>query len=112
MVEGGASQGFDSPKMNARGARDTDSLFRMSDASAAARGNDKEFRRVKKFYESRGNIDGENYRGANHQEAPPTFAADHHDDQRICLNSKSHHSMRTTSSYGLTSWRHSSTFTT
>ena len=36
MAEGGASQGFDSPKMNARGARDTDSLFRMSDASASA----------------------------------------------------------------------------
>ena len=48
MAEGGASQGFDSPKMNPRGARDTDSLFRMSDASAsAARENDEEFRRVK-----------------------------------------------------------------
>ena len=48
MAEGGASQGFDSPKMNPRGARDTDSLFRMSDASAsAARENDEEFRQVK-----------------------------------------------------------------
>ena len=48
MAEGGASEGFDSPKMNLRGARDTDSLFRMSDASAsAARENDEEFRRVK-----------------------------------------------------------------
>ena len=36
MAEGGASQGFDSPKMNPRGARDTDSLFRMKDASASA----------------------------------------------------------------------------
>ena len=95
MAEGGASQGFDSPKLNPRGARDTDSLFHMSDASAsAARENDEEFRRV------RDNIDGENYRGANHQEAPPQFVADHHDDQRICQNSKSHHSMRTMSSYG------------
>ena len=34
--------------MNARGARDTDSLFHMSHASAsAARENDEEFRRVK-----------------------------------------------------------------
>ena len=48
MAEGGASQGFDSPKLNPRGARDTDSLFHMSDASAsAARENDEEFRRVK-----------------------------------------------------------------
>ena len=48
MAEGGASQGFDLPKLNARGARDTDSLFHMSDASAsAARENDEEFRRVK-----------------------------------------------------------------
>ena len=109
MAEGGASQGFDSPKINPRGARDTDSLFRMSDASASAKNSD-ELKTI--FYESRGNIDGENYRGANHQEATPLFVADHHDDQRICLKSKSHHSMRTTSSYGLTSWRHSSTFTT
>ena len=48
MAEEGASQGFDSPKMNLRGACDTDSLFRMSDASASAvRENDEEFRRVK-----------------------------------------------------------------
>ena len=48
MAEGGASQGFDSPKLNPRGARDTDSLFHMSDASAlAARENDEQFRRVK-----------------------------------------------------------------
>ena len=44
MAEGGASQGFDSPKMIPRGARETESLFRMSDASAsAARENEEEF---------------------------------------------------------------------
>ena len=48
MAEGGASQGFDSPKLDLRGARDKDSLFQMSDASkSAARENDEEFRRVK-----------------------------------------------------------------
>ena len=48
MAEGGASQGFDSPKLDLRCARDTDSLFHMSDASASAAGeNDEEFRRVK-----------------------------------------------------------------
>ena len=48
MAERGASQGLDSPKLNLRGARDTDSLFHMSDASiSAARENDEEFRRVK-----------------------------------------------------------------
>ena len=48
MAEEGASQGFDSPKLDLRGARDTDSLFHMSDTStSAARKNDEEFRRVK-----------------------------------------------------------------
>ena len=107
MAEGGASQGYNSPKLDLRGARDKDSLFHMSDAStSAARENDEEFRRVKDdFLRVARQLDGENYRGANHQEAPPQFVADHHDDQRICQNSKSHHSMRTMSSYGLTSWR-------
>ena len=36
MAEGGASQGFDSPKLDHRGARDKDSLFHMSDASKSA----------------------------------------------------------------------------
>ena len=46
--KGGASQGFDSPKLDLRGARDQDLLFHMSDASkSAARENDEEFRRVK-----------------------------------------------------------------
>ena len=48
MAEGGASQGFDSSKLDHRGARDKDSLFHMSDGSkSAARENDEEFRRVK-----------------------------------------------------------------
>ena len=48
MAEGGASQGFNSSKLNHRGARDKDSLFHMSDASkSVARENDEEFRRVK-----------------------------------------------------------------
>ena len=48
MAEGGARQGFDSPKLDLRGARDKDSLFHMSDASkSAARENDEEFRQVK-----------------------------------------------------------------
>ena len=81
MAEGGARQGFDSSNLDHRGARDKDSYFHMSEASkSAARENHEEFRR--------GNIEGENYRGANHQEAPPQFVTDHHDDQRICRNSK------------------------
>ena len=36
MAEGGARQGFDSPKLDLRGARDKDSLFHMSDASKSA----------------------------------------------------------------------------
>ena len=48
MAEGGASQSFDSPKLDHRGARDKDSLFHMTDANkSAARENDEEFRRVK-----------------------------------------------------------------
>ena len=96
MAEGGASQGFASPKMNPRGARDTDSLFHMSDASASAvRENDDEFRRVKDDFlrVARQHRRRELLR-RNHQKAPPQFVADHHDDQRICLNSKSQHSMK------------------
>ena len=48
MAEGGAGQGFDSPKLDLRDARDKDSLFHMSDAcKSAARENDEEFRGVK-----------------------------------------------------------------
>ena len=36
MAEGGARQGFDSSKLDHRGARDKDSLFQMSDASKSA----------------------------------------------------------------------------
>ena len=53
MAEGGASQGFDSPKVDLKSARDKDSLFHMSDANVsklAARENDKEFRRVKEDF--------------------------------------------------------------
>ena len=46
MAGGGASQGFDSSKLDHRGARDKDALFYMSDARAA-RENDEEFRQVK-----------------------------------------------------------------
>ena len=87
MAEGGASEGFASSNSDHKGARDKDSHFHMSDASkSAARKNKEEFRRGKA--ESRGRTEGENYRGANHQEAPLQFVADHHDDQRICRNSK------------------------
>ena len=82
MAEGGANQGFDSSNLDHRGARDKDSYFHMSDASKSAAGeNDEEFRRMKDdFLGVASNIEGENYRGANHQEAPPLFVADHHDD--------------------------------
>ena len=56
---------FDSPKLDLRGAGDKDSLFHMSDASKSAVNID--------------GIDCKNYRGANHQEAPPQFVTDHHD---------------------------------
>ena len=82
-------------------ARDKVSYFHMSDASKSAdRENEEKFRRLKADCLSR--TEGENYRGANHQEASLQFVADHHDDQRICRNSKSHHSTRTMSSYSLT----------
>ena len=48
MAEGDTSQGFDSPKLDLRGARDKDLLIHMSDASkSAAQENDEEFKRVK-----------------------------------------------------------------
>ena len=64
--------------------------FYMSDASkSAARENEEEFRRVKAdFLRVGGRTEGEKYRGANSQEAPLQFVADHHNDQRICRNSK------------------------
>ena len=90
MAEGGASEGFVSSNLDHKGARDKDSYFYMSDASkSAARENEEEFRRVKAdFLRVGGRTEGEKYRGANSQEAPLQFVADHHNDQRICRNSK------------------------
>ena len=114
MAEGGASQGFDSPEMNPRGACDTDSLFHMSDASASAgRENDEEFRRVKDDFlrVARQHRRRELSRSESSRSPSPIRRKSSQRSKNLPKYNIAPFYAKT-SSYGLTSWRLSSTFTT